>query len=260
MNILEELAGAARVRVKEAKQRVSAATVQSQASSLAADTGFPFEAALGGAGLSFICEVKKASPSKGLIAPDFPYVEIAREYEAAGADAVSVLTEPTRFLGEDAFLAEISAAVSLPTLRKDFVVDSYQIYEAKLLGASAVLLICALLGEAELASFIRIADGLGLSCLVEAHSAEETRAALAAGARVVGVNHRDLTTFSMDLGLSERLRPLVPPGVLFVAESGISGPGDTRRMKAIGADAVLVGESFMRAADKAALLRELKDV
>jgi indole-3-glycerol phosphate synthase len=219
---------------------------------------FRFETALKSDEFAFICEVKKASPSKGVIAEDFPYVDIARKYEAAGAAALSVLTEPSRFLGADAYLAEIANAVSLPVLRKDFIVDAYQLFETKVLGASAVLLICALLGENELAEYIGICDELGLSALVEAHDEDEVRKALTAGARVIGVNNRDLRTFDVDEGRSARLRRLVPPEISFVSESGVKTPRDVAALKAAGIGAALIGEALMRADDKAALLSAMR--
>jgi len=217
-----------------------------------------FEKALTAPGLSFICEVKKASPSKGVIAEDFPYLRIAREYEAAGAAAISVLTEPDYFLGSDQYLREIAAEVKIPVLRKDFVVDEYQIYEAKVFGAQAVLLICALLNGETLASYIAIARDLGLSALVEIHSEAEAEQALAAGARIIGINNRDLKTFGVDLGLSARLRKLIPAGIVTVAESGVKSPDDVRALKDTGIDTVLIGESLMRAPDKKQFLAELR--
>ncbi len=221
---------------------------------------FAFEQALAKPGLSFICECKKASPSKGLIAPEFPYLDIARAYEVAGADAISVLTEPKWFLGSDQYLQEIAAAVDIPCLRKDFTVDEYMIYEAKVLGASAVLLICSLLKEGEIRDSIALCDTLGLSALVEAHDEDEVKMALRAGARVIGVNNRNLKTFSVDTENSKRLRELLPPDVLFVSESGVRSAQDVAELRAIGADAVLIGETLMRAADKHAKLAELRGV
>lgn len=220
---------------------------------------FAFEKVLSGPDMGFICEVKKASPSKGLIAEDFPYVEIAEEYEKAGAECISVLTEPKWFLGSGEYLREIADHVKTPCIRKDFTVDEYMIYEAKVLGASAVLLICSLLDTKTLEAYIRVADSLGLSALVEAHDEEEIRSAAAAGARMIGVNNRNLKDFTVDVHNSERLRKLVPDGILFVAESGIRGPGDVRAMKEAGADACLVGETLMRAQDKAAMLQALRE-
>ena len=238
MNILQEIA-------ERTKERI------------AAKQDFPFEKALRGKDVSFICEIKKASPSKGIIAEDFPYLQIAKDYEAAGAAAISVLTEPFWFQGSDDYLREIANAVQIPLLRKDFTVDSFMIYEAKFLGASAVLLICSILTEAELAEYIKIAHGIGLSALVEVHSQEETEMALAAGARIIGVNNRDLKTFEIDLSLSERLRKLVPPEIIFVAESGISTAADIEKLRRINAHAALIGESIMRSPDKIAAIKKL---
>lgn len=256
-NILEQLAEHAAFRTEQAKKKLPLAEIKKQA--LFLERGdFAFEKALQKEGISFICECKKASPSKGLIAPDFPYLEIAKAYEAAGADAISVLTEPKWFLGSDAYLQEIADAVSIPCLRKDFTVDEYMIYEAKLLGASAVLLICAILSAAQIKEYLAICDELGLSALVEAHDEKEVDAALAAGARVIGVNNRNLKDFTVDTKNSRRLRERIPKQVLFVSESGISGPEDVRRLSEIGADAVLVGEALMRAEDKKQMLQNLR--
>jgi len=248
--ILDEIAARTRQRIARLKQEKPLEVVKSEAQALPADTGFPFEQALRRPDMAFICEVKKASPSKGVIAVDFPYLEIAREYEDAGAAAISVLTEPDYFLGSDRYLKEIAQAVHIPVLRKDFTVDPYQIYEAKCLGASAVLLICTLLDTSTLSGYIQIAHSLGLSALVEAHTAEEVASALTAGARIVGVNNRDLQTFTVDLSVSRRLRLMVPESVLFVSESGIRTAEDIAEMRAIGVDAVLIGETFMRSPDK----------
>ncbi len=257
MNILEQLAAHARERVEAAKKTIPFETVKARALALPRG-GFRFENALKTPDIAFICECKKASPSKGLIAPDFPYLQIARDYEAAGADCVSVLTEPKWFLGSDAYLKEIAAAVQLPCLRKDFTVDAYMIYEAKLLGASAVLLIAALLPERQLRDYLAVCDELGLSALVEAHSEEEVYAALNAGARVIGVNNRNLKDFSVDTENSRRLRSLIPRDSLFVSESGVRTAADVQLMREAGADAVLVGETLMRAADKRQKLNELR--
>lgn len=257
MTILDQLAAHARERVARAKESAPLGAVRRAAEALERGD-FPFERALSGPGISFICECKRASPSKGLIAPDFPYLEIARDYAAAGADALSVLTEPKWFLGSDRYLAEIARAVPLPCLRKDFTVDPYMIYEAKVLGASAVLLICSLLEEGELREMLALADALGLSALVEAHDEAEVETALRAGARVVGVNNRNLRDFSVDHDLSRRLRCLIPREVLFVSESGVRGAGDVARLREIGADAVLIGEALMRAPDRQAMLAGLR--
>ena len=257
MSILDELADYARVRTEEAKKKISSGEMRRRAESLPKGD-FPFEQALKKEGISFICECKKASPSKGLIAPDFPYLEIAKAYETAGADAISVLTEPKWFLGSDQYLREIAAEVSIPCLRKDFTVDPYMIYEAKVLGASAVLLICSILSEEQLKEYREIADTLGLSALVEAHDEEEIRMALRSGARIIGVNNRNLKDFSVDTENSRRLREMVPSDVLFVSESGVRTPEDVAKLREIGVDAVLIGETLMRAEDKKAKLAELR--
>ena len=257
MTILDELASAAKKRVAAAKKKIPADIMKQTALSLPRG-GSEFEKTLRGEGLSFICECKKASPSKGLIAEDFPYLEIAAEYEAAGADCISVLTEPTRFLGSDGYLRDIAAAVSIPCLRKDFIVDEYMIYEARTLGAAAVLLICSILSEGQIKEYIKICDTLGISALVEAHDEAEINTALCAGARIVGVNNRNLRDFSVDTENSRRMRALVPKDVLFVSESGVRTAEDTARLAAIGADAVLIGETLMRADDKKMKLMELK--
>ncbi len=218
----------------------------------------PFKAALSKPGVSFICEVKKASPSKGLIAPDFPYVEIARQYQEAGADAVSVLTEPEFFLGADRYLEEIHREIELPLLRKDFIVDEYQIYEAKVLGASAVLLICSLMDMEKLKRYMGICGSLGLSSLAEAHTDREVAMAAESGADIIGINNRNLETFEVDFTNALRLRKLVDRGTIFVAESGIRTPEDIELLAENQVDAVLVGETLMRAPDKKRALRELK--
>jgi len=257
MNILDQLADHARQRVAAAKALKPLAEIERQALALPKEA-FPFEKALSGPELAFICECKRASPSKGLIAPDFPYLDIARDYEAAGAEAISVLTEPKWFLGSDDYLREIAGQVSVPCLRKDFTVDEYMLFEAKLLGASAALLICAILDAAQLKDYIQVCDGMGLSALVEAHDASEVAAALKAGARIVGVNNRNLKDFTVDTGNSHRLRALIPRDVLFVSESGVRDAGDARAARDMGADAVLVGEALMRAEDRRARLAELR--
>lgn len=257
MTILDQLAEHARERVEQAKRSLPTEELRRRALALPRGN-FAFESALKKEGLSFICECKKASPSKGLIAADFPYLQIAREYEAARADAISVLTEPKWFLGSDSYLKEIAAAVSVPCLRKDFTVDEYMLYEAKLLGASAALLICAVLSERQLQEYIGICDGLGLSALVEIHDEDEAAMALKAGARIVGVNNRNLKSFTVDTDNSRRLCVQIPADVLFVSESGIRNAEDIRRLRGIGADAVLIGEALMRAADKAALLAKFR--
>lgn len=257
-SILKTIADYAQIRVSEAKKSVSAEEMKAKALAMNCETGFPFEKALSGEDISFICECKKASPSKGLIAKDFPYTDIAKEYEAAGAACISVLTEPKWFLGQNSYLKEISDMVSIPCLRKDFTVDDYMIYEAKTLGASAVLLICSLLDENELGHAVRLCDSLGLSALAEAHDESEITAALRAGARIIGVNNRNLKDFTVDIENSRRLRALVPDSVLFVAESGIRTTADVDALRAAHVNAVLIGETLMRAPDKKAMLDDLR--
>lgn len=260
-NILERIAARTRESCAMARAVASVDAVERSARELAAAEGafaFSFERALREPGMSFICECKKASPSKGLICADFDPVAIAREYEEAGAAAISVLTEPFFFEGEEQFLDDVSRAVSIPTLRKDFCVDELMIFEAKLLGASAVLLICAILSDEELARYVALCHELGMTALVEAYEPAEVPRALAAGARVVGVNNRDLRTFEVDFGRSIQLRSLVGPDRLFVSESGVETAHDVARLAAAGVDAVLVGETLMRAPDKRAMLAELR--
>ncbi len=268
-NILEKIAARTRERVEAEKREVPLAQMAERARAAAAAElaaspdgafAFPFEAALRSPGMSFICEVKKASPSKGLISPEFDPVAIAREYEAAGAAAVSCLTEPFWFQGADEFLTSIAAAVSIPVLRKDFVVDEYMVYQARAIGASAVLLICSILNDEQLKAYIALAHELGLTALVEAYEPEEVPRAIAAGARVVGVNNRDLRTFEVDFGRSIDLRPMVGPERVFVSESGVETRGDVARLEAAGVDAVLIGETLMRSADKRAMLDDLRGV
>lgn len=257
MTILEQLAGHARERVAEAKRTIPLEEIRRQALAMP-EGSFAFENALKKPGIRFICECKKASPSKGLITPDFQYLQIAKAYEAAGADCISVLTEPKWFLGSSTYLKEIAGAVSIPCLRKDFTVDTYMIYEAKVLGASAVLLICSILTEKELRECLCLCDELGLSALVETHDEAEVRTAIKAGARVIGVNNRNLRDFSVDTDNSARLRRLIPEDVLFVSESGVRSAEDVAKLREIGADAVLIGEALMRAPDKKAKLSELR--
>lgn len=256
--ILQEIAQKTRERISREMEIVSLSELRERVRECDKDTGFPFEKALARPGISFICEAKKASPSKGVIAEEFPYLEIAKEYERAGADAMSVLTEPYYFQGQDEYLKQIRQAVSIPLLRKDFTVDEYMIYQAKLMGADAVLLICAILSPMQLSEYHGISHELGLSALVEAHDEREIEMALKAGARVIGVNNRNLKDFTVDINNSVKLRELVPPEILFVSESGMKTRGDIRRLEENGTDAVLIGETFMRSEDKAGMLRQLR--
>ena len=257
MNCLDQLAAHARERVEIAKASRPLSSVRQDAQALPKGD-FQFEHALSGQKLAFICECKRASPSKGLIAPEFRYLDIAKEYEKEGAEAISILTEPKWFLGNDRYLQEIAETVTIPCLRKDFVVDEYMLYEAKLLGASAVLLICAILEEEQVRDYIGICDAMGISALVETHNEAETEMALRAGARIVGVNNRNLKDFTVDISNSEHLRAMVPDDVLFVSESGIKDAGDVESARVIGADAVLIGEALMRAKNLRAKFAELR--
>ena len=257
MTILDQLGEYARERVEKAKKKTGVYELREKALALPKGS-FAFEKALRKPGISFICECKKASPSKGVIAEDYPYLDIALEYEKAGADCISVLTEPKWFLGKNEYLKEITEAVSIPCIRKDFTVDEYMIYEAKILGAEAVLLICSILPFETVRNYIEICDSLGLSALVEAHDEEEVRLATEAGARIIGVNNRNLKDFSVDTGNSARLRKLIPDDTVFVSESGVQCREDVARLEDIGADAALVGEILMRAKDRVNKLKELK--
>ncbi len=270
--ILDQLADYARYRVEKAKEKKPLELIREEA--LAASRRpapgpgtsapdfrepFRFEKALAADGdIHFICECKKASPSKGLIAPDFPYLEIARQYEEAGASAISVLTEPKWFLGSPEYLREIAEEVKVPCLRKDFTVDPYMIYEAKLLGAAAVLLICAILDTGTLAEYLEAADSLGLSAIVEAHDETEVASAVSAGARIIGVNNRNLKDFTVDIHNSIRLRSCAPAGTIFVAESGIRTPEDVETLRQNGVNAVLIGEQLMRAGSPKEELNRLR--
>ena len=259
-NILAQIAVKTKERIAAEKQLLSPATLRSQAEAFSSATGFPFQAALGKAGMSFICEAKKASPSKGLIAEDFPYVSIAKDYEAAGASAISCLTEPYWFLGKDSYLQEITKAVSIPVLRKDFTVDEYMIYQAKVLGASAILLICSILDDGQLSAYMALARELGLSVLTETHDETEIERALKAGATILGVNNRNLKTFQVDFENTIRLRNMVPKEVLFMSESGVKTPQDIARLNELGVDGVLIGETLMRAPDKKQMLEKLRSL
>lgn len=283
--ILDDLAIATKKRIEKQKEEERADALFEEVQALLASGyqnpaekrlgAFPFEKALGGRAnletelanpgdadkkhFAIISEVKKASPSKGTIAEEFPYLAIAKEYEAAGADAISCLTEPDYFKGSDQYLMEIAKEVAIPVLRKDFTVDPYMIYQARKFGASAVLLIAAILTDEELKEYFRIAENLGLSCLFEAHDAEEVERCLAAGARILGVNNRNLKDFTVDINNSVRLREMVPADIIFVSESGISKPSDVKTLKSNGTNAVLIGEMLMRSNEKSKLIAELKE-
>ena len=257
-NILQTIAAHARTRVAADRAKISLEELKALCQEAGPGQGEQFVSALNRPGLSFLCEIKKASPSKGLISPDFPYLDIARAYEAAGADGVSCLTEPKWFLGSDDIFRQVRRTISLPMLRKDFTVDEYQIYQARLMGANAVLLIVSLLDGETLKGYLNLCRSLGLAALVETHDGQEVDAALNAGAEIIGVNNRNLKDFSVDFSNAARLRDRIPPGVLYVAESGLTGPEDAAALKRLGADAALVGEAMMRAPDKGAMLASLR--
>lgn len=257
-NILQTIAAHARTRVAADREKVSLEELKALCQEAGPGQGEQFVSALNRPGLSFLCEIKKASPSKGLISPDFPYLDIARAYEAAGADGVSCLTEPKWFLGSDDIFRQVRRTISLPMLRKDFTVDEYQIYQARLMGANAVLLIVSLLDGETLKGYLDLCRSLGLAALVETHDGQEVDAALNAGAEIIGVNNRNLKDFSVDFSNAARLRDRIPPGVLYVAESGLTGPEDAAALKRLGSDAALVGEALMRAPDKGAMLASLR--
>ena len=248
--ILDKIIEATKIRVAQEKQIESPESVKAAALALPSDTGFPFEAALRQQDFNFICEVKKASPSKGIIAEDFPYLDIAKEYEVAGAAAISVLTEPDFFKGDKKYLQEIASTVKIPVLRKDFIIDEYQIYQAKVWGASAILLICACLDMPTLTKFRELADSLGLSSLVEAHDENEVQMAIDCGARIIGVNNRNLKDFTVDVQNSVRLRNLVQDDVIFVSESGLETPEDIQVLRDNNIGVALMGETFMRSPNK----------
>ncbi len=256
--ILQQLAEHARLRVLEDQRLLSREEMRQTALSLGKGGGERFEEALKKPGLSLICEIKRASPSRGLISPDFPYLTIAGEYARAGADCISCLTEPKWFLGSDEIFRKIRRKVKTPMIRKDFTVDEYQIDQARVMGADAVLLICSLLDFRTLSRFLSHSEALGLAALTETHNEEEIDMALAAGARLIGVNNRNLKDFTVDFSNAARLRDRIPPDRVFIAESGVKTPGDARRLREIGADAALIGEALMRAPDRAAFLKEIR--
>ncbi len=257
--ILNKLADYAKVRVELDKKNISASEMKELALQLEKGD-FKFGKSLQKDGLSFICEVKKASPSKGVISEDFPYIDIAAAYENSGADCISCLTEPKWFLGSDEIFTDIRKNVKLPMIRKDFTVDEYQIYQAKCMGADAVLLICSILDEKTISKYLEICDNLGISALVETHDETEIRTAISVGAKIIGVNNRNLKDFSVDFSNSEKLRSLIPSDAIFVAESGVSSVDDVAKLKQIGADAVLVGEALMRSKNIAEALKQYKEV
>jgi len=258
--ILDNIITTTKTRLNKEKQKITFDQMKLLAEQIHSPSGFPFEAALKKQDISFICEVKKASPSKGIIAQDFPYVEIAIDYEKAGASCISVLTEPDFFMGCNEYLIEIRKNVCIPLLRKDFIIDAYQIYQAKVIGADCILLIAAVLNKETLREYINLCDHLGLSALVEAHDEKEVESAIGAGARIIGVNNRNLKTFEVNIQNSIQLRKLVPEHILFIAESGIKTAEDIQALRAAQVDGVLIGETLMRSFDKKKMLQELSSI
>jgi indole-3-glycerol phosphate synthase len=258
--ILDKIVEHTKIRLETLKAHNSLDSLKAATRMFQTYIPYTFENALKTKDIAFICEVKKASPSKGIIAENFPYLQIAKEYEDAGANAISVLTEPHFFMGKDEYLKEIKKVVNIPVLRKDFIIDPYQIYEAQVIGADAVLLICTLLDTQHLKEYMKIADSLGLSCLVEAHDEEELHSALEAGARVIGVNNRNLKTFEVDITISAKLRKLVPKDKTFVSESGIKTQTDISILRQNGTNAVLIGETLMRSGNIGAEMTKLREI
>ena len=259
MNILDQLASHARERAEADMQKIPLEEIKQLAKDAKQESGSSFTSALRRPGLSFICEVKRASPSKGLIAKDFPYTEITQDYEMAGADCISCLTEPKWFLGSDQIFKEIRSAVSIPMLRKDFTVSEYQIYQAKVMGANAVLLICSILEPDTLENYLELCADLDIASLTEAHTENEISIAVNAGAKIIGVNNRNLKDFTVDFSNAARLRDRIPSDCLYVAESGVKTPEDAAALRKIGADAVLIGETLMRAENKIEILQQLRE-
>ncbi|BCJ94629.1 indole-3-glycerol phosphate synthase [Anaerocolumna cellulosilytica] len=258
--ILDKIAEATKLRIQREKATISLPEIIKQAKEFPVDTSFPFEKAFSNKNMHFICEVKKASPSKGIIADDFPYIQIAMEYESAGASGISVLTEPDFFLGKDCYLTQIKKKVTIPVLRKDFILEPYQIYQSKIIGADCILLICSLLAEETVKEYISLCDTLGLSALVEVHDEKEAYAAVRAGARIIGVNNRNLKTFEVDIHNSIRLRKHIPEHLICIAESGIKTSQDIKNLQTAGIDGTLIGETLMRSSDKKRMLDALREL
>lgn len=256
--ILNKIANSTKKRVKLEKEKVPLEKMKDMAKNIDTNFDFTFEKALKKDGVSFICEVKKASPSKGIISSDFDYIKIAKEYEKVGASCISVLTEPEFFKGDNVYLKEIRSAVGIPLLRKDFIIDEYQIYQSKTLGANAVLLICALLDTKTIEQYIKVCNSLGLCAVVEVHDEKEVQSALSANARIIGVNNRNLKDFTVDINNSLKLRNLVPSDVTFISESGIKTAKDIEKLSQNAVDAVLIGEALMRAENKKEMLDNLR--
>lgn len=256
--ILDDIVAKQKKRIEKEKKEKNIESLKQEALNLPLSEKFFFEDSLRSKDFAFICEIKKASPSKGIIVEDFPYIDIAQEYEQAGAAAISVLTEPNFFKGNDKYLKDVSDTVNIPVLRKDFIIDEYQIYQAKLIGADAILLICAILDEQTLNDFLHLAKSLKLSCLVETHNEDEIKKALNSGAEIIGINNRDLKTFKVDINTSLKLRSFIPESKILISESGIKTSQDIKMLKNAGFNGVLIGESMMLSKDKKQFLSQLR--
>ena len=256
--ILDDIVKKQKERIEKEKQIKSFELMKNEAELICSNKKITFENSLKNKDFAFICEIKKASPSKGVIVENFPYIDIAKEYEAAGAAAISVLTEPDFFKGSDKYLCDISKIVNIPVLRKDFVIDEYQIYQAKIIGADAILLICAILDEKTLNKFLQTAKSLNLNCLVETHNEDEIKKALNSGAKIIGINNRDLKTFTVDINTSLKLRKFIPNNKILISESGIKTAEDIKILKQAGFNGVLIGESMMKSKNKKQFLSELR--
>jgi len=256
--ILDDIVAKQKERIEKEKKEKNIESLKQEALNLPLSEKFFFEDSLRSKDFAFICEIKKASPSKGIIVEDFPYIDIAQEYEQAGAAAISVLTEPNFFKGNDKYLKDVSDTLNIPVLRKDFIIDEYQIYQAKLIGADAILLICAILDETTLNKFLNLAKSLKLSCLVETHNEDEIKKALNSGAEIIGINNRDLKTFKVDINTSLKLRSFIPENKILISESGIKTSQDIKMLKNAGFNGVLIGESMMLSKDKKQFLSQLR--
>ncbi len=256
--ILDTIVAKQKIRIAKDKEIKSFDIMKKEAETFSSVNKISFKDSLKNKDFAFICEIKKASPSKGVIVENFPYLEIAKDYEQAGAAAISVLTEPNFFKGNDKYLTEVSNTVKIPVLRKDFIIDEYQIYQAKVIGASAVLLICAILDDKTLQKYMSIAKSLNLDCLVETHNKEEIKQALNSGAEIIGINNRDLKTFTVDINNSVRLRKYLGDNKILISESGIKSSADIKILKDTGFNGALIGESMMLSENKKQFLNELK--
>jgi len=255
--ILDDIVADVRLELQKRKKKIPLEEMRKAA--FRQPAALDFAPALRGDGIRLIAEVKKASPSRGLIRADFHPVEIARTYAAGGAAAISVLTEPNFFQGSLDYLRDIKKSLGdiIPLLRKDFINDPYQVYEARAYGADALLLIAAILSPAKLSELLSLSHELGMKCLVEVHNEAEVETALKSGAKIIGINNRDLRTFKVDINTTRRLKPLIPEDRIVVSESGIKNRSDVEKIKSWGVDAVLIGEALMASKDIAAAMKEL---